>query len=525
VTGISLEPTACFNLQVLRSGAAEVEVTPHGRCHQWFAGIFTGLPTEGETTIRVRMAGHDIGVNKANCAKWDGLHPLLTYADPTRYESYEGFQRDARGRWVSNDLFKHGKARFAGRGPTPDQQVIPPDLAHDFLSPDGNYWFPWRDMLHGEADPNTATFTLREHFARPRATVAMHLPYTMAYHEAFLTRLRAANYPGVSIDLLGHSAEGRPLYMVRVDDPAYPTPLHWRDTPSSPTVANARHDGEPAFPAGHSAPLASIDDPPEAEKPRVMLIIAREHGTEHAPSWVVQGVLRQLLADTPESWKLRERTTWLLLFIYDPDGAANSVFHALTDRFFPHKNHPVYGSVTPREVIAYVRYLRTFINSGRLMAAVTAFYGLECTEGETVLCPHVMTQERALLLDFNAYWFSRLRKLGIPTHAPREPWHEGHVPYRPHGWCWYWYGAFSPTFEINDRYPAYRLTPEALERLGGHYARTLVAFLDTPAGKRRVQETRLFLEHRAIERTMWFQTSMSGTPDDPTLFDMLSMGY
>ena len=239
----------------------------------------------------------------------------------------------------------------------------------------------------------------------------------------------------------------------------------------------------------------------------------------------MQGLLRQLTANTVAGRRMRRRTTWLLLPMYDPDGAADSVFHAITSRFFPHKDHPIYGDITPPEVIAYARYLRAFVNSGRLLANVTAFYGLECGEGNPVLCPFVIRQERELLLDFNAFWFSRLQRLGIPTNDPRAPWFEGWVPHRLHGWCWYSYGAFTTVFQIGDRYPDSRLDLPGLEHLGAHYGRMLVQFLETARGQRRLQETQRFLDNRATERDLWFRTSMAGTPDVPSLHDLLSMGY
>jgi hypothetical protein len=434
----------------------------------------------------------------------------MTYADPLRYDSYVWYRRNAQGVWVSSDLFAKEKARFAGNGRLPEQEVIPAHLAEAFLSHDGQTWCPWREMAEGQVDTVNRTFTLKERFAHSRASLAIHIPYSCTYQEAFIQRLRAAKYPGVTVDELGMSAEGRKLFMIRIDDPELPTPLKF---------------GELTRADGTRAPTVKIEDPPDAVKPRVLFLIAREHGSEHPPSWVLQGVLRQLVEDSPEARRLRKGTTWLLLLVFDPDGVTNSVFHAITDRFFPHENHPKYGNVTPPEVIAYARYLRAFLNSGRMMAAVTSFYGLECNEGEPVLCPHVIKQEKALLLEFNAYWFDRLQRMGILTHDPRDPWHIGYVPYRLHGWCWYWYGAFTTVFQLGDRHPDCRLGLPELEALGASYATMLVDWLDTPRGKQRVKETRQFLERRQKERELWYRTSMSGSSDDPSLYDMLSMGY
>ena len=509
--GVTLIPTECFNLKIIRRGKGRVDVTPARVNHGWFAGTFTNLPLDAEFTIRICMDGNDIGGNIADTRKWVGLRPVMTYADPARYETYQWFKRDAQGRWVSGDPFRRGAAKFAGNGPTPVQDSIPAHLAAECLSADGDTWSPWRELKEGKGDPNTRIFTLRERFARPTATVALHFPYTVAYQDAFLQRLRAGKYPGVAVDEVGESAEGRKLYMVRVDDPECPTPLRLGETVT-------RRDGT-------VVPVVRIDDPPGAPKPRVLLVNAREHGSEHAGSWVVQGVLRHLLADTPDSRRLRKNTTWLLQLIYDPDGAAKSVFDAVTDRFFPHENHPKYGSNTPAEVVAYARYLRAFVNSGRMLASVASFYGFECNEGKPVLCPNVIKQEKELALSFNEFWFTRLHKIGIPTNPPRRPWFEVWAPYRLHVWCWYWYGAMSFVFMITDRYPGCRLDLRALESIGASYANAMADYLETPRAQQHLAETRQFLEHRKKERELWFRTSMAGTPDDPTLYDMLSMGY
>ena len=509
--GITIVPTECFNLKILRRGKTQVDVAPARINHGWFAGTFEHLPVDTDVTLRICMAGNDIGGNIADCRKWVGLRPVMTYADPTQYESYQWFRRDAQGRWVSGDPCRRGASKFAGAGRTPKQKVIPEHLAEEFLSADGTTWSPWRELGEGRADTQARIFTVRERFARSTATIAMHFPYTVAYQEAFLQRLRAGKFPGVAVDELGDSTERRKLYMVRMDDPECPTPLRLGETLTRPD--------------GSIVPVVRIEGAPGAPKPRVILLNAREHGSEHVGSWVVQGILRHLLADTPESRRLRRNTTWLLQLIYDPDGAANSIFHAITDRFFPHDNHPRFGSITPTEVVAYARYLRAFVNSGRTLASVATFYGFECNEGKPVVCPNVIKQEKELALNFNEFWFARLNKIGIPTNPPRRPWFELWVPYRLHGWCWYWYGAMSFAFMVCDRSPKHRLDLPGLESIGASYAAAIIDFLEIPRAQQRLQETRQFLERRKKERELWFRTSMAGTPDDPTLYDMLSMGY
>jgi hypothetical protein len=505
---IALRSLDSFNLVVLRHhSAAGVDVAPSTPLHQWFAGVFEHVPTNADTVIRLCMAGHDRGVHVADCAKWVGLRPMLTYADPLLYETYVWYRRDGQGCWRSCDPC----GTEAGHGVLPEQGIIPPALAGAFLSADGTLWGPWQEMGEGEADPAARTFTLRYRFVRPRATVAMHVPFTYTYAQEWYTRLQAHQASGVSVDVIGRTAQGRKLQVIRVDDPTHPTPLRLQD-------AVTRQDGD-------RVPVVRIADPPGTRLPRVLLVIAREHGTEHTPGWVIRGMVHKLLDGSPESARLRRDTTWLFIPMFDPDAVAQSRFHVLTSRFFPHQNHPAYGCDTPPEIIAYARYLRAFINSGRVMPVVTSFYGLECNEGLPVLTPFRIPQEAKVNTAINSGWYRRLRAQGILTAPPEMSWFEGWAPYRVNGWCGYWYGALPLTYEINDRYPACRLIPPQLEQMGEEYLAALVEFLETPAGCARRQQTEAFLQQRRVERDLWFRTSMAGTSDDPTLYDMLALGY
>jgi len=225
-TPIALTPQDGFNLAVVD------QITPHyvivklaSPAHNWFAGTFTNLPTDKAVTIGLSMAGNDTRGNAADVKKWVGLMPVMTYADPTQYETYEWFRKDAQGRWVSGDPFKQGEARFAGTGKTPEQAVIPKEVAAQFLSADGQYWQAWREVDTAEAVPGINVFRITQRFARPTATVAMRVPYTYTYLQAFLAKLQAAKLPGVTVDEIGDTPEKRKLQCIRVEDPTNGDPV------------------------------------------------------------------------------------------------------------------------------------------------------------------------------------------------------------------------------------------------------------------------------------------------------------
>lgn len=156
--------------------------------HNWFAGTFTNLPLGQPVTFGFSMTGKDSRGSVADVSKWRGLQPEMTYADPTRYESYEWFRKDARGHWISGDLCKPEAERDAGTGTVPDQQAIPGGLAAEFLSADGSYWSPWREVDATEVLTGVNIFRVTQTFHAPTATVAMRIPFTYTYLQEFLAR-------------------------------------------------------------------------------------------------------------------------------------------------------------------------------------------------------------------------------------------------------------------------------------------------------------------------------------------------
>lgn len=196
-----------------------VVVKQNSSVHNWFAASFLNLPTDKTFTIGLSMEGNDVTGNKADVSKWEGLRPVMTYADPTKYETYEWFQKDDQGRWVSGDPFKQGDAKFAGNGKTPEQMVIPKEFAEQFLSADGKYWQAWREVDKAEAVVGINIFRIKQKFVMPIATVAMRVPYTYTYLQTFLSKLQYAKLPGVCIDELGETQGKHKIQAIHIENP------------------------------------------------------------------------------------------------------------------------------------------------------------------------------------------------------------------------------------------------------------------------------------------------------------------
>ncbi len=510
---IAIIPQDGFNLHIEEQlDPYNVIVKLASPAHNWFAGTFTNLPNDKEVTIGLSMEGNATKGNQGNVKKWEGLHPVFTYANPTKYESYEWFQKDTQGRWVSGDPFRRGEAKFAGTGKVPDQQVIPKELAEQFLSDDGKYWQAWREVDEAVAVANLNIFRCTQKFALPEATIAMRVPFTYTYLQQFVTRLQAAKLPGVFVDDIGLTPEKRKIQIIRVED---------SNSVSKPLIKTyKRPNGEII----NQVILEEADASTNAKtKPRVMLLTAREHATEHSSSWNVVGVLNYLLSNAPASIEARTNTSWLLVCILDPDGSANSTFDNLTDEFNYKPNDEKWQSGAPDEVFAYIRYLRAFINSGREMVASVSFHNLECGEGPCVVLPFTTFQYKAETSKFTSLFFHALSDSHIPT-GPLEPWDVGCMSFRLYGWCGLRYGAFSLAYETNDRNPARRLSIQEIETIGGIFTHSLVDFFKTPDGQYLSTRRHEFLANRKRQADT-FLRSGEWPPEDPSPFAILGLGY
>ena len=453
--------------------------------HNWFAGTFTNLPTDKVVTIGLSMEGNDTLVNKADVTKWRGLMPVITYADPIKYETYEWYQKDDQDRWVSGDPFKQGEAKYAGTGKVPEQSVIPKDVSEQFLSTDGKYWQPWREVDNAEVVPGINVLRITHRFLAPTATIAMRVPYTYSYLQAYLQRLQAANIPGVSTDAIGVTAEDRNLTVIRIEDSKTITPLQIDAVRKDPTERITR-----------VVQITDLDEPERKNKPNVFVVFAREHATEHASSWVVDGVLRELIGTQGEK---RGKQIWLIVPIEDPDGSAHSAFDWLTTHFFVHSNDGYYGNYTPTEVIDYIRYFRAFVNSGRLITVATTFHNIECNEGPIIFSPWALAPDKGITTAFNKYWFGELRKDAYMVGS-EQPQQVGIINGRLYGYCWDKYGSLGLGFEVNDRLPAQRQSLAETQRIGASYAEAISQFMNSDEGKERVLKTQKFIELREQHR-------------------------
>jgi len=532
--GMTIIPVEGFNLKVLEHIAPNyVVVAVNSLAHNWFAAKITNVPTDGQVTIGFSMEGNDAGGNPADVTKWVGLTPVMTYADPEKYESYEWFQKDDQGRWTSGDLFKTGDDRYAGTGKTTQQSVIPEEVADEFLSKDGRYWQPWRDVDATETMTNLNIFRIKLHCKLPIVSVAMRAPYTYMYQQALLKKLTEHPIAGISIDDIGTSLGGKEIRAIRVEDPSCVTHLNISQrADDGNTEITHRFQVIEEDTAGHADPREKM----------VVVIYAREHGTEHDSSWTVNGILRSLID------RLRERTEsfdkriiWVLIPIIDVDAASASIHEGVADWGFYYSTEP---GMPENPEIAYVAYLRAFANAHTPILLAASIHNCECREYPVALSPFYQTHEadeqRWVLYGswcqaddlsdnhrdtvyFNSLYFQRLRALHLPVGSDEPLAGAKNMICRLGGNCYKLFNTLFLTYEVNSRYPGHTRSIAEMEELGGHLVDTIHEYITTDHGSQRLTRAKEFLHKRDQQMSLyWEQQDHAVT--DPTWQELIEKG-
>ena len=447
----------------------------------WFCGSFEHLPIGQDFILGLSLKSDSVDHKSGDVRKWQGLRPVMTYADPLHYASYEWFTKDPRGHWLSGDPLKRTPAeRDAGTAKTPNQSVIPAAFADHFLSADGTTWTPWREVETLTAVPNLQIVRVTQHCDQTSMTVAMRIPLPVAVQHQFCEKLTAAKYPGVTVDEVGKSTAGRPLQVIRVDDPA----------PIGPR-----------------------------EQHRTVMIIAREHATEHAAGWVAFGVIAKLLEDSPITRTLRKNTTWLVIPTEDPDGTAEALFDHLTSRWLDDAPNPL-----APEVLAYSQYVMDYIYSGHSIDMVVSLHNVEANEISHIAVPLVDQRYPQIVTAFNESFFSSLQAQGFHTENPEQPWDTGFQPFRFYGWLAHQFHAMDLAFEVNDRYPSARLTLPQLQQIGGVLAASISIWLNSTDGSQWHTRIQKLLAVKSLERKVYFE-KVGQRNEERQRFDLLSNGY
>ena len=253
------------------------------------------------------------------------------------------------------------------------------------------------------------------------AYVCMRYPYTPGYNQRYLDSLtnsprgEAAGNPAVRVITVGTSEKGRPLQVVKIGE------------------GGAVEEGR---------------------KPCV-LVFAREYGDEQDSSWAAQGAIEFLISDAPEARQIRDKFTFLVIPVLDPDGAAIGVWEHIILSFLAWRKR------TP-ESVAYSEFFKAWVDKGNPLQLVLNVHNLEGGEGRNLMIVVPATQHR----EYSLVFYNRfLRPLAeAERFRTGGPWNGSGYPLG--NWLSDSFGTVHMSFEVNAREFERYLTIADLRQIG-----------------------------------------------------------
>ncbi|WP_321474863.1 M14-type cytosolic carboxypeptidase [uncultured Paludibaculum sp.] len=132
---------------------------------------------------------------------------------------------------------------------------------------------------------------------------------------------------------------------------------------------------------GRPIPLWTITDPqaPESGK-RVIWWMVRQHAWETGTSWVLEGGLRRLAADTPDSASLRKRFIFKILPCPDPDGMAEGAVRFNANGYDINRNWDAIDPILMPEIAAQRKAVIGWVDGGHQIDLFLSMHNTESVD-------------------------------------------------------------------------------------------------------------------------------------------------
>ena len=284
----------------------------------------------------------------------------------------------------------------------------------------------WHYVSDVWSDAYTLSFVQR--FTADAAYIAMRVPREPDYNERFFGQL--ASNPVVTLVKIGSSVKNRPLLMAKIG-----------------TLGN--------------------------DKPCVLLY-AGEHADEQDAGWVAQGAIEYLSGNSPEAGRLRQRLTYLVIPMLDPDASATGTHQGIISSFLP-------GRITP-ESIAYANWFERWVDTGHRLDLVVDLHNIQSGEGPHVFCPLLEGFGARGAFSLALHRLIAMNGLEAGYDFDAQPHMRGWLPDRLSGWLSQCYGPLAIAYEVNSQAPARHLSLLETKRLGRIFVDSIGQFFATPDG-------------------------------------------
>jgi zinc carboxypeptidase len=311
---------------------------------------------------------------------------------------------------------------------------------------------------------DSTTFSFVQKFSANDVYIAMRVPYTTSYNEAYFEELK--NNPLVKVYEIGRSKEGRPLLAARIGDGG-------------------------------------------AVKP-CLLVYAGEHADEHDAMWVAHGLIEYLIGDSAEAVRLRTDYTFLVIPMVDPDSTVVSRHEGIIISFLTDARTP--------ESVAYANWFQQWVDAGNRLDLVLDLHNTQSKESPNVM-PALMEQQG--VRGSGSMALHMLLKADLETQGfsvQRSTKLYGWSPDRLGGWLSRRFAPITLAYELNAQAPQRHMNLADCTRIAAIIAETSSRFFSTEAGRAVLAD----VDQRRLRRTLqWAQYGRPNPPQDAIVSEML----
>lgn len=181
--------------------------------------------------------------------------------------------------------------------------------------------------------------TLRVRFTPSKSSfwIARIAPYTGKHLERLLGSIRST--PNVKEEVVGKTAEGRPMRLLTITDPAAP-----------------------------------------AAGKKVIWLMARQHSWETGTSWVADGALRFLVSGDPEAKRIRRTCIFKVFPMADPDGVSRGGVRFNKNGYDLNRNWDAVDTRLMPEIDAQRRAILKWVDSGQRIDLFLTMHNTESVD-------------------------------------------------------------------------------------------------------------------------------------------------
>jgi hypothetical protein len=206
-------------------------------------------------------------------------------------------------------------------------------------------------------------------------------------------------------------------------------------------------------------------------------MVNQEHSDEHDTSWLGNGLVRYLISDKQGAQQLRQKATFLIIPLADPDGANTSKYTNITHSF-------EVGNSTLSSRL-YVKWFRRWANDDRRIDLVLNLHNVENHESYNHLFNYLIEGKYGRKSKVKPLHFGVVEQLKRYSYRiQKNVGGYGYTNDRLAGFLRRYMGAYHLFYEVNSQARSRKLTLFELRSLGVLIVKSALHYMYTKGSKR-----------------------------------------